>query len=103
MIPSFSSVLKPPATTIREYSAAGSVLNTKSPCCLVLISRLTPVATCVKVTLAPGTERPDGSLTDPTIELVMLCAGKDSAASNAAKKNKQRIPTSLYQMADLAS
>jgi hypothetical protein len=36
--------------------------------------RVKPVRASVRVTRAPGTEAPDGSVTNPVIELVIICA-----------------------------
>src|SRR5215204_6156786 len=62
------AVLKPPASTVRRYGAAGSCGKVKLPSSLVFASAGVLVSVVVTVTFAPGTTAPLGSTTRPVIE-----------------------------------
>ena len=85
-MPLISEVLKPGRLTETSKVDGGSDVIRKYPASEVTASRVVRVSTLVTTTVAPGTTRPEGSLTVPSMALVN-CAQRGEA-KNTRVANK---------------
>src|SRR4029077_16084910 len=72
--------LNPGSSTTTWYDPGGRSGSVYAPCWLVTADSVTPVATCVTVTVAPGTTAPVASLTVPVSVPRIVWAHADASA-----------------------
>ncbi len=96
-LPTVISIVRsvnPRPSTVSRWSPSGSVSKRKEPAASLVVSRISPLAR-VRITSAPGTRRPWGSVTSPTISAFAAAnpAPDDGATRASGDAGSRRAPS----------
>src|SRR5438105_3016679 len=85
VMPLACQTLKPAFSTITVYIAGGTEAKVKYPSELLIVERLSPLASFFSVTVASATTAPEASKTVPVNVALVCCAEVDWTAANETK------------------
>ena len=96
-LPTVISIVRsvnPRPSTVSRWSPSGSVSKRKEPAASLVVSRISPLAR-VRITSAPGTRRPWGSVTSPTISAFAAAkaVSDDGATRASGDAGSRRAPS----------